>query len=87
MSTEAVESSWVPSDTFGSRLYLIRREKRLTVEQAAKAAGLAPATWSTWEAGAKPRDLVTVVQKINSALGADRDYLMWGTVGGGSIRT
>lgn len=71
-------TDWIPADTFGSRLYHLRRELGLTVEQAAERASLSDATWSTWERGAKPRDMSTVVAKIALAFGVNRDWLMWG---------
>jgi len=71
--------TWVPADTFGSRLYSVRRELGLTVEEAAKRAGVAHPTWSTWERGASPRDKAEAVRKIAEAFpGLDRDWLMWG---------
>jgi transcriptional regulator with XRE-family HTH domain len=72
------ENRWIPADTFGARLLLIRRQKRMTVEAIAKACGVAHPTWTTWENGAHPRDVVGAVQKISDALGVDRDWLMWG---------
>lgn len=74
MTTQA----WIPTDTFGSRLLLVRRQKGMTVEVAAKLCGVAQPTWTTWENGAKPRDHVGAVRKISEALGVDRDWLMWG---------
>lgn len=71
-------ATWIPTDTFGARLNLVRREKGLTVEQAAKLAGLPHPTWSTWERGARPRDMSTVVAKVAASLDVDRDWLMWG---------
>lgn len=76
-------STWRPADTFGNRLTLIRREKGLTVEDAARLAGVAHPTWSTWEHGARPRDLADVVSRISTALGVDRVWLTWG----GPLRT
>lgn len=70
--------AWIPADTFGTRLLIARKQRGLTVEGVAKACGIAHPTWTTWENGAKPRDLVTAVHKISAALGVDRDWLMWG---------
>lgn len=68
----------VPVDTFGTRLFIMRKEMKLTVEAIAALCGVAHPTWTTWENGAKPRDLVGAVQKIAEATGYDRDWLMWG---------
>lgn len=74
MATEA----WIPTDTFGTRLFIVRKQKGLTVEAIAKLCGVAHPTWTTWENGAKPRDMGNAVAKISAALGVDRDWLMWG---------
>jgi transcriptional regulator with XRE-family HTH domain len=70
--------SWIPADTFGTRLFVARKQRRLTVEQAAKLCGVAQPTWTSWENGAHPRDLVAAVRRISEALDCDRDWLMWG---------
>jgi transcriptional regulator with XRE-family HTH domain len=76
-------TDWIPVDTFGTRLYSVRRQLNLTVEEAAKRTGIPDATWSTWERGAKPRNMGGAVAKIALALGCSRDWLMWG----GPLRT
>lgn len=48
------------------------------MEKAAQAAGVSPATWSTWERGAHPRDLLDVVRRVSEGLDVDRDWLVWG---------
>lgn len=68
----------IPADTFGHRLLLLRKEMGLTVEAVSRMCGVAHPTWTTWENGAKPRDLVGAVVKISEATGYDRDWLMWG---------
>lgn len=77
MTTQHQEA-WVPTDQFRHRLVLVRRELDLTVKEAAARCGLHYATWSTWENGARPADLVGVVTAISSGLGVDRDWLLWG---------
>lgn len=72
-------TSWVPADTFGTRLLLTRRELGLTTEEAAGRCNIPVPTWNTWENGVTPRKLNVVVQKIHKGLGVDRDYLMWGS--------
>lgn len=81
MTTEAAtipEQPWIPKDSFGLRLVMVRRQLGLTVEQAAKATGMAHPTWSTWERGALPRDMVKAVSQIAAALGVNQEWLMWG---------
>lgn len=70
--------AWVPTDTFGTRLLLARRELGLTVKQAAAKCGLHYATWSTWENGRKPADMAAVVEAVSGGLGVSRAWLMWG---------
>lgn len=78
--SQAVEhaSPWRPSDSFGARLLLIRKELGLSQEEAALRCGLEAGSWSKWENGTSPRALPVVVHKIVSALGVDRDWLIWG---------
>lgn len=77
MSTETAHA-WVPTDSFGSRLVLTRRELGLSVKDAADMCGLHYATWSTWENGRKPANMAAVVRAISDGLGVSRDWLMWG---------
>ena len=70
--------TWVPTDTFGTRLLLARRELDLTVKEAAAMCGLHYATWSTWENGRKPADMAAVVKAVSDGLGVSRAWLMWG---------
>ncbi len=92
MSTSP-QTAWVPHDSFANRLVLVRRELGLNVKEAAARCGLHYATWSTWENGRKPADMVGVVDSIHQGLGVERSWLMWGVAenprpegpGGGSV--
>lgn len=77
MST-AQEASWVPADSFGSRLIQLRRAMGLGQKEMALKCGYNDRTWNTWERGAVPRKLNEVVAAIHRATGVDRDWLMWG---------
>jgi transcriptional regulator with XRE-family HTH domain len=68
----------VPADTFAVRLLLLRHELALTVDEVSARCGVPSATWSTWERGARPRDLAAVVNRIAERTGYSRDWLMWG---------
>ena len=72
-------STWIPPDSFGDRLLRVRKARKLTVDKAAQAASVSAATWSTWERGAHPRDLLDVVQRVSAGLDVDRDWLLWGS--------
>jgi transcriptional regulator with XRE-family HTH domain len=74
----ALAPGWVPEDTFGDRLRSVRRQLGLHVEDIAVMCGVPLATWSTWENGARPRQLDVVVRKVAAATKCDRDWLMWG---------
>jgi transcriptional regulator with XRE-family HTH domain len=77
MSVQSLQA-WVPSDTFATRLVLVRRELGITVKEAASRCGLHYATWSTWENGRTPANAGEVVAAIANGLHVDRDWLMWG---------
>lgn len=81
MNTETgdTERGAIPSDTFSARLVLVRHfAGRLSIEQAASAAGVNPEAWRRWEDGARPRDQVDVATAISEAHGIDRDWLIFG---------
>jgi transcriptional regulator with XRE-family HTH domain len=68
----------VPQNTFAVRLRVMRVEMGLSVDELARRCGVAGATWSAWERGAQPRNLVRVVERIVAETGVDRDWLMFG---------
>lgn len=71
-------SPWVPQDSFGLRLRILRAELGLSVDDIAAQCGVASATWSTWERGVRPRGMDLVVQAICENTGVSREWLMWG---------
>jgi transcriptional regulator with XRE-family HTH domain len=83
--TPATDSAadWVPADTFGARLALIRQHHGWNVKEAADACGLVDQSWSNWEAGTSPRDYQNVCDKIARGSRADLVWLMMG----GALRT
>ena len=69
----------IPADTFGVRLMLVRAHAgHMTVKDAADKCGLNYGSWSNWERGKMPRDLLDVVEAIAEGLGIDRDWLLHG---------
>lgn len=74
----AASEPWIPKDTFADRLAAIRRQKKLTQLEAARACALDDGSWSNWERGGNPRNMADVVERIAMALNVDRDWLMWG---------
>lgn len=71
-------ASWVPAETFASRLVRLRRELGWNQGEAAARCGLDDGSWSNWERGVSPRRMAEVVAAIHEATGVDRDWLMWG---------
>lgn len=80
----AAEDPWIPHDTFGARLALIRQHMRWNVTQAATACGLGDENWRKWERGTNPQKMLAVVEQIAGKTGCDRNWLMWGS-GGGTV--
>jgi transcriptional regulator with XRE-family HTH domain len=66
----------VPADSFGHRLMLARAERgHLTVKEAAEKCGLNYGSWSNWEHGKLPRDILDVIEAVAEGLNLDRDWL------------
>lgn len=78
METEQ-RASWVPVESFATRLVQLRRHLGWNQGEAAGRCGLDDGSWSNWERGVKPRDMASIVARIHAATGVDRDWLMWGT--------
>jgi transcriptional regulator with XRE-family HTH domain len=69
----------IPPDTFGTRLVLARMHAGyMTVKDAADRCGINYGSWSNWERGKKPRDLLEAVKRISAGLGVDRNWLLFG---------
>jgi transcriptional regulator with XRE-family HTH domain len=69
----------IPSDTFRARLILARLHAGdLTIREAAARCGLNYGSWSNWERGMKPRDLIDAAEKISEGLGVDLLWLLRG---------
>lgn len=70
--------AWVPTDTFGARLALIRQAKGWNVRQAAEAGGVPEQRWHDWEAGRSPRGMDRVARQIAERVGVDYVWLLAG---------
>ncbi len=69
----------IPSDTFGHRLMLARADSgNLTIQEAAEKCGLLSQSWSNWERGRIPRDILDVAEAVAEGLSVDRDWLLFG---------
>jgi transcriptional regulator with XRE-family HTH domain len=79
MTTTTNRASAIPADTFAVRLMLVRHHAGdITIRSAADRCGLNYGSWSNWERGGKPRDLLDTVERISEALSIDRDWLLFG---------
>jgi transcriptional regulator with XRE-family HTH domain len=83
MTATQETTGWIPSTAdFGARLALVRNHVRLNVKQAAAKAGVDDSSWMAWETkGTRPREMVSVAQKISEAFGCDLFWLLTGNAG------
>ena len=72
------DDPWVPADSFGSRLALVRNHLGWNVKEAADACGLNDQSWRNWEAGKLPRDLIATAEKIASTTNCSMMWLVGG---------
>jgi transcriptional regulator with XRE-family HTH domain len=79
MTTQSDTLGWVPVDSFGSRLALVRQHMGWNLKEAAEMCGIAPESWRRWERdGRSPTRYLEVVRTIAEATGADYDWLLDG---------
>jgi transcriptional regulator with XRE-family HTH domain len=72
------DEPWVPEDTFGSRLALIRNRFGWNVKEAADVCGFNDQSWRNWEAGKHPRDFMATCEKIVEVTGCSMKWLVAG---------
>lgn len=69
----------IPTDTFGRRLMLARDYAgNLSIREAADLCGIGRGAWTNWERGARPVDMLEVVEIVSEKLKVDRDWLLFG---------
>jgi hypothetical protein len=69
----------IPADTLAVRLAIARMHAgHLTIREAADKCGLNYGSWSNWEQGARPRDLLGVVHAVSEGLDVDHDWILFG---------
>ena len=76
--TPDTDEPWVPKDTFGARLALVRQRMGWNIKQAALACGQKPQNWSNWEDGGSCRRIEEVARDIADAARCDYVWLMAG---------
>jgi transcriptional regulator with XRE-family HTH domain len=79
MALPITDTDWVPEDTWGARLALVRQHMGWNYEQAGKACDIEPETWRQWEKrGRSPRKIHEIARRIASVSGANYVWLMAG---------
>ena len=69
----------IPTDTLAVRLILARHHAgKLSQREAAEKCGVNYGSWSNWEDGRKPRDLLDVVRKVADGLQINYEWLLFG---------
>jgi transcriptional regulator with XRE-family HTH domain len=69
----------IPADTLMIRLAIARMHAgHLTIREAAERCGLNYASWSNWEQGSRPRDLLGVAHAVSEGLDVDHDWILFG---------
>src|SRR5688572_25287315 len=69
----------IPADTLAVRLAIARMHAgHLTIREASERCGLNYGSWSNWENGAKPRDLLEVAHAVSEGLDVDHDWILFG---------
>ena len=69
---------WIPRDTFGARLALVRQTRGWNVKAAADACQVNPQSWTNWERGASCRTIEATAQRVAEVSGCDYVWLMAG---------
>lgn len=69
----------IPVDSFGNRLMLARAHAgHISIREAADLCNIGRGAWTNWEKGARPVDVIDVVEVIAEKLGVDREWLLFG---------
>ncbi len=77
--TQTQRSRPIPADTLAVRLAIARMHAgHLTIREAAERCGLNYGSWSNWEQGARPRDLLAVAHAVSEGLDVDHDWILFG---------
>lgn len=74
----APDTDWVPTDSFGARLALVRIERHWNITQAAQTCGIDPENWRGWERGRSPHKIHDVARKIADGTGVNYVWLLAG---------
>lgn len=76
---EPAAGAWVPEDTFGARLALVRQKMHWNYEQAGALCGISSENWRQWEKGERrPQKMEAICHKIADASHCDYVWLIAG---------
>lgn len=78
MTAEIPVQPSIPEDTLPLRVWIARRERKLSQREAAARCGLTFGEWQSIEDGRAAGNLDLKVAKIANGLHYDREWLMWG---------
>ena len=76
--TTAMQTDWVPQDTLGARVVVIRHSLGLSRRQLSQMTGITENALQGIEEGRSPHRLPEKIQAIHDATGVSREWLMWG---------
>lgn len=81
MAAPMLDNDWVPGDTWGARLALVRQVTGWNYEQAGAACDIEPETWRQWEKkGRSPRRIHDIARQIADASKCNYLWLVAGDV-------
>ncbi len=78
MHDTGTQEEWIPTDTFGARLALVRNKLGMNQAEAAFLCGIPKQSWRRWELGQRPHDERAVARKIADGTGVDYRWLREG---------
>lgn len=71
-------TEWVPTDSWGLRLAMVRQVMGWNTSRAAEECGLKEATWRGWEAGVSPQRMERRARAIADRTGCSYTWLLAG---------
>ena len=71
-------ATWIPEETFGDRINLLRRRKKITTREMAEVLGCSQKAIVYWEHGSVPKNMRQIVLKLSNEYHVDPIWLMWG---------
>lgn len=73
-----LEENWVPTDTWGARLAIVRQKMGWNYTEAGKECGINATSWHNWEDGGGCRQMHRIAHKIARRTGVSFTWLVAG---------